>query len=84
LYHWRADLSAVARLVRASFGETRRSLGEGGKVGTTNGKWADYGRTKVLRYRCYSSLRYRCYSSLRYRCYSSLRYRCYSSLRYCC
>ena len=30
-----ADLSAVARNKAASFGETRRSLGEGGKVGTT-------------------------------------------------
>ena len=29
-----ADLSAVARAIPASFGETRRSLGEGGKVGT--------------------------------------------------
>jgi outer membrane protein len=30
-----ADLSAAAREMRASFGETRRSLGEGGKVSTT-------------------------------------------------
>jgi hypothetical protein len=32
-----ADLSAVARVNHASFGETRCSLGEGGKVGNT--KW---------------------------------------------
>jgi outer membrane protein TolC len=31
-----ADLSAAARGIPASFGETRRSLGEGGKVGTTS------------------------------------------------
>jgi tRNA nucleotidyltransferase (CCA-adding enzyme) len=31
-----ADLSAVARHDPSSFGETRRSLGEGGKVGTTS------------------------------------------------
>ncbi len=31
-----AGLSAVARNEPASFGETRRSLGEGGKAGTTN------------------------------------------------
>ncbi len=32
----RVRLSAVARAKHASFGETRRSLGEGGKPGTTN------------------------------------------------
>jgi ATP-dependent RNA helicase HrpB len=43
----RADLSAVAREFPASFGETRRSLGEGGKVGTTYGE-ADVGDAEYV------------------------------------
>jgi hypothetical protein len=37
-------LSAVARTIHTSFGETRRSLGEGGKPDTTEG------RAEALRY----------------------------------
>src|SRR5688572_7192886 len=36
-----ADLSAVARLIPASFGETAPKLREGGKVGTTDVARAD-------------------------------------------
>ena len=42
-----ADLSTVARLNHASSGETRRSLGAGGKVGTTK-TLADGSNTRVV------------------------------------